>query len=602
MLKSSQKSSQHQQMDQYDLANRYIEDWDLPHSAPARTKGNQENSPLEREAQAEGKKARDGGLRNAVGLDARLHVDDESTKLNRKAGSKAFTIGKDVYFDRKYYQPNQPKGRELIGHEVAHTVQQAGPVATPAVQFDVVRLQDLEGNDPMTVSSVDIQSTNEYKSLMNADNIWQWQVEVTAAEAERACRLMLRSINRGESINWSDDTRSYLFEARRQEARGLTPPAQGGGSLTSLIQTGNYEENLEKFGDWGWPAMVTAMTLLLGGQTYAELDAFLNDQPSIRNFFGPDADSLIDAAIGVQVQRIVDKYNKYHKETVAGKDPAGLSAWETETGVSVTNPYYAIPRAALEAVYRASLHTEQPPEVLLALWVKEGKPMQAKDMIDSGRNAGPTESGLDYDATLSSPLFNVTIDVNTAEEARSYVRSRVYYEQFGSDHFTAYKAVPDYDNIQDADLSQHDPALNAAMQEMKDKGYLRQDITVDMINAGLSVSPVAGGGFLVTGSPEFYALSIELNSAYFSYLQDKQYGQLDNGTPGTDLNYAQWNMGEDSFEENLLQYGVDQTGKTGSDLEDWVLHNAPPAPPAGQVRRNTIRFGMYRQAYKKLFE
>lgn len=61
----------------------------------------------------------------------RLHTDGEAAALARRLNARAFTHGGDVYFGRGEYRPDSAEGRELIAHELAHTVQQgAAPRGT----------------------------------------------------------------------------------------------------------------------------------------------------------------------------------------------------------------------------------------------------------------------------------------------------------------------------------------------------------------------------------------------------------------------------------------------------------------------------------------
>ncbi|MDW4910539.1 DUF4157 domain-containing protein [Streptomyces sp. ADMS] len=77
-----------------------------------------------------------GGVRDRMerttGADfgsVRLHVGSESDRLNDALGSRAFTVGADVFVRRSEYRPGTARGDALLGHELAHTVQQgaAGP-------------------------------------------------------------------------------------------------------------------------------------------------------------------------------------------------------------------------------------------------------------------------------------------------------------------------------------------------------------------------------------------------------------------------------------------------------------------------------------------
>jgi hypothetical protein len=60
--------------------------------------------------------------------DVRVHVGSDASAI----GALAFTIGSDLYFAPGQYQPHTQSGRELIGHELTHVVQQReGRVGNP---------------------------------------------------------------------------------------------------------------------------------------------------------------------------------------------------------------------------------------------------------------------------------------------------------------------------------------------------------------------------------------------------------------------------------------------------------------------------------------
>ncbi|MBV9774207.1 MAG: DUF4157 domain-containing protein [Gemmatimonadetes bacterium] len=71
----------------------------------------------------------------------RVHVGPQAARL----GAEAFTIGDDIYFAPSRYQPESMQGRQLLGHELAHVVQQRqGRVRTPGTGVSVVRDDALE--------------------------------------------------------------------------------------------------------------------------------------------------------------------------------------------------------------------------------------------------------------------------------------------------------------------------------------------------------------------------------------------------------------------------------------------------------------------------
>jgi hypothetical protein len=65
----------------------------------------------------------------------RVHADAEADTLSRTLQARAFTTGSDIFFSGGSYQPASTSGRELLAHELAHTVQQGTAVArAPQVQ------------------------------------------------------------------------------------------------------------------------------------------------------------------------------------------------------------------------------------------------------------------------------------------------------------------------------------------------------------------------------------------------------------------------------------------------------------------------------------
>jgi peptidoglycan hydrolase-like protein with peptidoglycan-binding domain len=58
--------------------------------------------------------------------EVRIHNDNEAAELNREINAQAFTHGKDIYFNEGKYKPETSSGKELLAHELTHTVQQTG--------------------------------------------------------------------------------------------------------------------------------------------------------------------------------------------------------------------------------------------------------------------------------------------------------------------------------------------------------------------------------------------------------------------------------------------------------------------------------------------
>jgi hypothetical protein len=54
----------------------------------------------------------------------RIHTDVIADKLSKELDAEAFTSGKDIFFKKGTYAPQQSQGKELLAHELTHTMQQ----------------------------------------------------------------------------------------------------------------------------------------------------------------------------------------------------------------------------------------------------------------------------------------------------------------------------------------------------------------------------------------------------------------------------------------------------------------------------------------------
>ena len=71
----------------------------------------------------------------------RVHTDTNAATLSRQLSAQAFTTGNHIFFARDQFQPESAAGRELIAHELAHTIQQGAVARAPAAS--VQRQEDL---------------------------------------------------------------------------------------------------------------------------------------------------------------------------------------------------------------------------------------------------------------------------------------------------------------------------------------------------------------------------------------------------------------------------------------------------------------------------
>ncbi|BAV06589.1 protein of unknown function [Filimonas lacunae] len=68
----------------------------------------------------------------------RIHSGDQATEAAGAVQAKAYTVGQDIVFGHQQYQPGNIQGRQLIAHELAHTIQQGevSKAATSSLSFN----------------------------------------------------------------------------------------------------------------------------------------------------------------------------------------------------------------------------------------------------------------------------------------------------------------------------------------------------------------------------------------------------------------------------------------------------------------------------------
>ena len=60
---------------------------------------------------------------NADFGNVRIHTDAESASLNNQLSARAFTYQNHIFFSRNQYQPGTSEGKQLLAHELTHTIQ-----------------------------------------------------------------------------------------------------------------------------------------------------------------------------------------------------------------------------------------------------------------------------------------------------------------------------------------------------------------------------------------------------------------------------------------------------------------------------------------------
>ena len=58
--------------------------------------------------------------------DVRIHSGNDATTMSRDLNAQAFTVSNNIYFNQNKFSPDTAEGKQLLAHELTHTLQQGG--------------------------------------------------------------------------------------------------------------------------------------------------------------------------------------------------------------------------------------------------------------------------------------------------------------------------------------------------------------------------------------------------------------------------------------------------------------------------------------------
>lgn len=93
--------------------------------------------------------------------DVKIHTGKESAQLSQRLNAKAFTVGKDIYFNQGQYNVNSFAGKQLLAHELTHVVQQTRPESTGDLHHEEDRSPSSASPQPDIMRSSIFNSTTE---------------------------------------------------------------------------------------------------------------------------------------------------------------------------------------------------------------------------------------------------------------------------------------------------------------------------------------------------------------------------------------------------------------------------------------------------------
>ncbi|MGY8706516.1 DUF4157 domain-containing protein [Bradyrhizobium sp. 18BD] len=157
----------------------------------------------------------------------RIHTGAEAAASARAIRATAYTAGSHIVFGEGAYDPQTPRGRHILVHELAHVVQQRGTTTPPAAVQRLAWYETIavffgaEGNfgDKELLSYLDkITTANEHEGSFDSDNkaraiVRRWkagQAEFKLNPFQKA--LLIREMQDGPTLGGDEEAILDLLE------------------------------------------------------------------------------------------------------------------------------------------------------------------------------------------------------------------------------------------------------------------------------------------------------------------------------------------------------------------------------------------------------
>jgi hypothetical protein len=157
----------------------------------------------------------------------RVHADERAATSAASLSARAYTIGRDVVFGRGEYAPETAAGRHLIGHELAHVVQQSrgGPAVPGADDAALEAAADYAANEASRGAPVRVGGRSAVRTACKTiwdeftDGKYVWELLKGALEHGRPVATIVSDIN---GLSAADREKAITDITRERAERGRT--------------------------------------------------------------------------------------------------------------------------------------------------------------------------------------------------------------------------------------------------------------------------------------------------------------------------------------------------------------------------------------------
>ena len=186
----------------------------------------------------------------------KIHTDAEAVRMNQKLNAKAFTVGNDIYFNNRQYNPSSTEGKQLLAHELTHTLQQGQQIRRRPMPTDrfgrplgFVPTPEQEAYDQ---ESADIRE-NLFEILRNGfpgtknNEFVKKQIDIKFDEGTDDHWLATHLMENGPEVLWPknllDEWKTKSAKNKWEFAEGTLARTAGHNRITSYFFPGQTDNN-----------------------------------------------------------------------------------------------------------------------------------------------------------------------------------------------------------------------------------------------------------------------------------------------------------------------------------------------------------------------
>lgn len=162
-----------------------------------------------------------------------IHTDTDASEMSTSIGARAFTHGKDIYFNSGEYNPSTKEGKHLLAHELTHVLQQRGSSGqiqrqddNETIEVDIIEVPEHPGN----VEQIALDSLRTIRAILGNLNTALNNFETAIAnESQEEARP------KDAMVMVMEEVAKFTLQQVMSQAASLVPGGSFAVNLTNLV-------------------------------------------------------------------------------------------------------------------------------------------------------------------------------------------------------------------------------------------------------------------------------------------------------------------------------------------------------------------------------